>query len=476
MITKQSFNFSDSLVLRELQRIGREKGLITEDAEPFFVPELKKQASNKLEQTGNLVLDAVNLANALKRKGYVKQAEILVEKALTLKKSMAEGGYDSLYNFWSETGKDLENAAHKDSNDVAGHKVPDLNEAQEQIHSTVRKDPTGNVQKAALMAAMFEMVVKEAREGGGDLIDKYRKGYDETYPDSKKFFDEKIQPLINVGFVTEDLKINADTAVEWFNSRSIVKTEDVNLDTFAYINPAVTEYSKYMKQIGDSESYIRAVIDGNTSAAKDFLNRINPENWENSVLNFAKMWSFIATAGTAAGVASALIGPSSVLMQQSNADDIKARNLDDTSWKITGISSYGKRMQAARAKMLNKTLIESNIKKVIAKYKSHREDFQKLYDYVNGEYGAKDQANNAILALNNILNVLPKPKEGEPVHPDRLLVQQNLADIQKIVNYDKFYNFIEFAKGIEGIKDPVKDLKNWAISFSNYYNELTGKK
>ena len=41
MITKQKFNFSDSLVMKELERIARERKIVEEEPE-LFVPELEQ--------------------------------------------------------------------------------------------------------------------------------------------------------------------------------------------------------------------------------------------------------------------------------------------------------------------------------------------------------------------------------------------------------------------------------------------------
>ena len=319
MITKQSFNFSDSLVLKELVKIGREKGLVTEDEEVLFVPELKKKASVKLQQTGNLLLDTIVLATELKNRGYVKQGEILVEKALELKKKLADSGHDSLYNFWSETGEGFENAAHPHSNDVAGHKVPDLNEAQQQIHSTVRKEPTGDVKKATLMAKMFEMVVKEA--AGDDIIDYALKIYNKFKTEKEwsgnqpKYVSSDIYDVVyaglSSGIISPELKSNFNLDLSDPTSATdilgkFIKAYKSN-EKFAAHVLAATEIIEVVQSLGSEKQYIDILLSNNPGQVAPILRADNDdsEDWGGEIKNLASFFLFRAVERGKTGETSA---------------------------------------------------------------------------------------------------------------------------------------------------------------------------
>ena len=81
-MTYRHIGFSDSIVMRELEKIARDKGLIEEE---LYIPQLKKKASNRLVETGDVFVDAITLAAELRERGFNKQAAALENKAIIYK-------------------------------------------------------------------------------------------------------------------------------------------------------------------------------------------------------------------------------------------------------------------------------------------------------------------------------------------------------------------------------------------------------
>jgi len=158
--------------MRELERIARAKNLIVEEPE---APAIEKKASvNTLESSSDLFLDMMKLASVLRDRGFTSQASQLEEKAIILKKAMSEGGHDSLYSFWKETGESLVSDAHSSTDaDIPGHKVMNANEIAKAVHESTKDKPTGQEKKAELAVRMAKMVNglvnKEAQVGTGIL-------------------------------------------------------------------------------------------------------------------------------------------------------------------------------------------------------------------------------------------------------------------------------------------------------------------
>lgn len=100
-MTFKHIKFEDSVVMRSLEKLYKEKGLLKEEP-------LKKEASSKLDlrASSNLMENILKLCNGLRSYGLDKQANELESNYLSYKKA------NTLYETSKETGEDLINAAH----------------------------------------------------------------------------------------------------------------------------------------------------------------------------------------------------------------------------------------------------------------------------------------------------------------------------------------------------------------------------
>lgn len=138
-MTHRHIKFQDSAVMRELERQE-----IKKSGNSIKLEQMVKQASSKPLATGDLLNDLFTLANSLRARGYVKQAEQLENKLFLCKQAETH-----LYRALDEDGEDVIERAHPDG-DVEMGKAQDQNGMVETIVSrhkkmvdVVNKKPTG---------------------------------------------------------------------------------------------------------------------------------------------------------------------------------------------------------------------------------------------------------------------------------------------------------------------------------------------
>ncbi len=140
--------FSDSIVMRELEKIARDKNLVEEE---LYIPILNKKASTDLVSTGDVFMDTINLAKALRMKGFPKQAIALENQVIEFKKTAADIA-DNPYDWWEEKGDSLLEHAHSEdkvelpSSGGFGLIEDEVN-AHDKIMRLVEKAPTGKIAK-----------------------------------------------------------------------------------------------------------------------------------------------------------------------------------------------------------------------------------------------------------------------------------------------------------------------------------------
>lgn len=100
---------SESSVMKEFERIAISKGL----AKSEVISKTASDESVNLEPSGDLIIDILNLAEGLRSKGFVKDAESLEEKVLVYKKAETH-----LYNAIDEDADDMLDFAHPKKNQV----------------------------------------------------------------------------------------------------------------------------------------------------------------------------------------------------------------------------------------------------------------------------------------------------------------------------------------------------------------------
>lgn len=100
-MTFKHIKFEDSAVMRSLEKLYKEKGLLKEEP-------IKKEASSKLDlrASSNLMENILKLCNGLRSYGLDKQANELELNYLSYKKA------NTLYETSKETGEDLVHSAH----------------------------------------------------------------------------------------------------------------------------------------------------------------------------------------------------------------------------------------------------------------------------------------------------------------------------------------------------------------------------
>lgn len=156
MTLKHKSNFSDSSVMRELERkeVNKDEYKISLAARQISQTkseQMVKTASNDLVPTDSLFGDLINLAIGLRERGMVKQAEELEQKVSNYK--IAE---THLYHVHDESGDDLLNHAHKDGEvtiapSSKGYGVIETTQsAAKKIKDIVLKAPTGKTSEAML--------------------------------------------------------------------------------------------------------------------------------------------------------------------------------------------------------------------------------------------------------------------------------------------------------------------------------------
>ncbi len=159
-MTFKHINFSDSPVMRELEKIARAKGEFNSSSVESVV---KKVAASKpkkkvsYEPSEDLMQDILKLADGLRAKGFEKQADSLETKFLDYKKAETH-----LYRAIDEDGEDVIGFAHphaaKPISDSEHAKVPNILEKHKKIVDIVNKQPTGKY------AADVADIVKDAED------------------------------------------------------------------------------------------------------------------------------------------------------------------------------------------------------------------------------------------------------------------------------------------------------------------------
>lgn len=118
-MTFKHVKFEDSVVMRSLERLAKEQGLVK--SEP-----ISKTASKKIAPSVNLTENVLTLCDGLRARGLNKQASELESKFLALKQAQ------TLYETSSEKGEDLVDAAHP----KGSHKLEDV-DADEAVFETI---------------------------------------------------------------------------------------------------------------------------------------------------------------------------------------------------------------------------------------------------------------------------------------------------------------------------------------------------
>jgi len=142
-MTFKHVKFEDSVVMRSLEKLAKEKGLVKPE-------KITKTAAVKtdLTATANLMQNILNLCAGLRQSGFTKHANELEEKFMVYKQAQ------TLYETTKETGEDLVESAHS----KGSHKLEDV-DSDEAVFETIvdqhmkhlkmiEKAPTGKLSNA----------------------------------------------------------------------------------------------------------------------------------------------------------------------------------------------------------------------------------------------------------------------------------------------------------------------------------------
>lgn len=143
--------FSDSAVLRSLEKIAFEKGLVKEEKITKSAEQLV--AERDLSSSNNLSQDIIKLCAGLRRSGLHKHADDVERNYVNYKRAQ------TLYEVSKEKGEDLVDFAHPEGGhvfeDVGGKpKVMTILERQEAMKKVVNKEPSGKLSVAQAIRAV----------------------------------------------------------------------------------------------------------------------------------------------------------------------------------------------------------------------------------------------------------------------------------------------------------------------------------
>lgn len=225
-MTFKHVKFEDSAVMRSLEKMAKEKGLVKPE-------QIQKTASSKsidMTPTSNLMDNVLKLCAGLRSKGLSKYAEELEVNLLNYKKAQ------TLYEVSKEKGEDLIEFAHpKGSHKLEGVEgneavVEDILDRHLKMVDVVNKKPTGKLSNAQAIGAI--RVVLGQEDPSAQLLEKINGGAKKiiaTLDKIKEIVNEQESSavLVNaaISSVTRSLENRpltldiVSSAKKWFNDR-----------------------------------------------------------------------------------------------------------------------------------------------------------------------------------------------------------------------------------------------------------------
>lgn len=159
-MTFKHVKFQDSVVMRSLERVAKEKGLVKEE-DLVKNAALTKKAD--ITPTNNLLENLIRLGAGLREAGFTTYADEVEERALAYKQAQ------SLYEAHKEKGEDLVDAAHPDGS----HKMEDVDgdavfrtilDKQVEMMKVVDKKPTGKLaSSSSILNAVKNVLAQDAK-------------------------------------------------------------------------------------------------------------------------------------------------------------------------------------------------------------------------------------------------------------------------------------------------------------------------
>lgn len=232
-MTIKHINFDDSPVMRELEKQSIKNGTIELESVADIVE--KTSGTKAYQPTGDLYTDLFKLANGLRDRGFVKEADQLEDKIILSKQAESH-----LYRAIDEDGDDVLEFAHPDGDASVSEAqeehgmVETLPSAHEKILNVINKTPTGKfagVIDNIILAAAYALDV-ELRSLGELDLKKIAAGEDEMEEELSGKGSKKKELIAKLNFFLADkfTKVNdlLKASYQEFNPPAwIFKAEDL---------------------------------------------------------------------------------------------------------------------------------------------------------------------------------------------------------------------------------------------------------
>lgn len=263
-MTFKHAKFEDSAVMRSLEKLAREKGLVEPE-------KITKTASSKVQltPTSALMENVLNLCAGLRQAGFHKHAEELEEKFVAYKQAQ------TMYETSKETGEDLVDRAHP----KGSHHLENVDSDEAVVETIVdkhlknlkmiEKEPTGKLASSKSILNAVKIVLAQ--------------GTDET----KKVLDQLSAQMAKLRASVNAVKNKADTELTFSIDRTvnniIEESQNPTIDNLESIKSSLTNLGRRL-QPGTAWQYATSygfgglskdtwsVVSGSLRAAQDAVN------------------------------------------------------------------------------------------------------------------------------------------------------------------------------------------------------------
>ena len=269
-MTFRHTKFEDSQVMRSLEKIAVEKGLV----KPAPAKSIHKTASNNLVPSGNFTQDIIKLCAGLRSNGFNKYAEEIESKFLMFKQA------DTLYQTSKETGEDLIDAAHPEGShklDGLDHTVLTIVDRQKRIQEILNKQPMG---KLATNKEILHAVKKALGQTPADTEASFKEATeitdDQNFRNLPSSFNSQIKKVNDYIYSLEAqirYKIKKATRVY----EEFVDVANNDLGWYTRINGKLPSSDVFFKPIDDSNNYKPSVFLNMKKKMSALYNKLKPE-------------------------------------------------------------------------------------------------------------------------------------------------------------------------------------------------------
>jgi hypothetical protein len=328
-LSKYTDNLYQSEVYRELERQAVKKG--------FFKPtdneivRLAAQEINMIEKINqpmdsspseDLVQDVVRLAFAMRRKGFIAQAEDIEQKLVIYKQAES-----ACYNVTQETNADLIGFAHRDGdvNIIEGSgelgTFETMQSISDKILAVTRKQPTGQqpMNRMASLAAMINKIAAGVSYSWEDETPKTRKEtvanidsvlqeFDVIRNEAPSldgfYFSNLNNPAQQAAYIyfarLAGIQINPQTIVAWYRMVDVARREGVLIEGNV---PVVSAEALYTKLNNAIPAWMRlhpatALIPAQTKTLRNIANAIGVlDTFDSTYLNENNPSTYIFAGG-----------------------------------------------------------------------------------------------------------------------------------------------------------------------------------